>query len=285
MVKLLPMSILIGKAYQYIQEINLCLKVGANLGSRFGLVAATLQFHAANALGNGHSSQILPKRYHVRLGHNLTDLWMRTYSGDLFVFHEVFLSRCYCIPETWLDKVSIIVALGANIGLTTLFFTQYFPIARYVCVEPNTSNVDILKKNVSHLNDSVSVVEGAVSDCSGEFSFDDSGQGWEGHLSSDNHSGKLVRCYSMEEIMLNYDLSRIDILKVDIEGAEKKLFSNNNEWIKKLKMIIAKIHEIYSNQDFEEDLLNYGFKVFPPTPEYGNRMLVALSPDLAEAVR
>ena len=45
-------------------------------------------------------------------------------------------------------------------------------------------------------------------------------------------------------LMRNYDLSQIDVLKMDIERAKKQLFLKNYEqWLPKVKMIIIELHE------------------------------------------
>jgi hypothetical protein len=48
---------------------------------------------------------------------------------------------------------------------------------------------------------------------------------------------------TIDKIMKNYSLSKIDILKVDIEGAEKEVFSDTLSWIEKVDSIIIELHE------------------------------------------
>ena len=38
-------------------------------------------------------------------------------------------------------------------------------------------------------------------------------------------------------------LDTIDVLKVDIEGAEKEVFSGEREWLAKVKVVILELHE------------------------------------------
>jgi FkbM family methyltransferase len=272
------------KLRQYSREVHLCFKLGADLESRLALTAATLQFHLRNGLGiTKHGAGASPRRYRIRLGHRSVDLYLRSSSGDLFIFHEVFLGRRYWIPEAWRRHVTNIVDLGAHIGLVTLFFTQIFPAARYVCVEPNSANAEILRRNLSWLGDRAHIIEGAISDTSNEAYFDDSSWSWGGHLSPDRRSGRLVRCYTMEEIMSMCGLSTIDILKVHIEGAEKQLFGARSEWLGRTKIVVvSELHGTYSMQNFEDDIAAVGLRVLPPTSEFGNGIIFALSPDTLE---
>ena len=190
----------------------------------------------------------------------------------------MFLGQFYWIPPILLrDEVNSVVDLGAHIGLTTLYFAQYFPMARFVCVEPNPANVEILKRNILWLGERVRVIEGAISNHSGEENFDDSGWSWGGHLSGSKQLGRMVRCYTMEEIIETSGLDKIDILKVDIEGAEQQLFGSENKWLRKIRMIIIELHGTYSMEQFDKDMTSMGFKILPPNSDYGNRMIIAIS--------
>lgn len=63
---------------------------------------------------------------------------------------------------------------------------------------------------------------------------------------SENLPGKTchtVPAMTIDKIMKNYSLSKIDILKVDIEGAEKEVFSDTLSWIEKVDSIIIELHE------------------------------------------
>ncbi|WP_017653948.1 FkbM family methyltransferase [Fortiea contorta] len=281
--KLLQEKFFVQKLEHYFQELGLCFQMGANLHSSLRLAIATLQFHINNALNITPSlEQLAPESYQVQIGSYCTDLWLRTYAGDLFVLYEIFLDGCYHIPKSWLQEATCIVDLGANVGITSLFFTTYFPQAKYVLVEPSTSNFSVLKRNVSWLEqcNQAQVIEGAVSNFSGELKFCNSPWSWGGYLDNNSSEETIVRSYTMTEIMQLSGLNTIDILKVDIEGAEKQLFSEQNEWLKNVKLIIAELHDGYSIEQFQKDLEPMNFTVVPPNPQYGNLMICALSPEI-----
>ena len=45
-------------------------------------------------------------------------------------------------------------------------------------------------------------------------------------------------------LLLAHPDNKIDILKIDIEGAEKEVFSDNIDgWLKKTKLVIIELHE------------------------------------------
>ena len=282
-VRLLSLKTIVSKASQYSRELGLCFKIGCDLKSRVALAADTLLFHIANGLGVKQvSAGEKAKCRRIRLRDRAIYLWVRTYGGDVFVFHEVFLSEVYRIPASWCREVDSVVDLGANVGFTTLYFAQYFPRANYVCVEPDPNNAAILRRNVSWLGGQARVIEGAVSDQSGYASFDASGQSWGGQLHRNQPSGVSVRCYTMNELFASCGLSTIDVLKVDIEGAEEHLFGSQNEWLSKVKLIIVELHGHYTMERFQRHVHSMGFKVLPPSRDH-NHMIFALSSDTFRA--
>jgi hypothetical protein len=46
--------------------------------------------------------------------------------------------------------------------------------------------------------------------------------------------------------MAQFNLNHIDILKLDIEGAEKEIFENGNlEWLDKTDVLTIELHDMY----------------------------------------
>lgn len=274
------------KVSRYVSELRLCFQAGADLRSRLSLASDTILFHLDNALSPKRRRRTAQsKRRHLILGAQRIDLMLRTYSGDLFVFHEVFLDGCYHVPATWGRDVRNVVDLGANVGLTTLYLSRAFQQARFICVEPDPNNAAILRHNVSCLGERVQVLEGAISDRAGEALFDSSEHSWGGKLiEQGQESTRTVRCFTMDEIVADCDLDTIDILKVDIEGAEEQLFRGSAEWLGRVKVIIVELHGSYSIERFRQDVQGHGFKVLPPGKEYGNQMIFAVRSDLFEVL-
>jgi FkbM family methyltransferase len=255
------------------------VRLGASWPDRLRLAGATLEFHASNFARPGRPSAApTPDRYRVQLGGRVTDLWLRRRSGDFFVLHEVFTSAVYQFPRKWLGDPATVVDLGANVGLTTLFFAQFFPEARYICVEPNPANAAILRRNVAWLGARAQVIEAAVSDRSGQVSFDDTLPSYDGHIASGIglQAFPLVRACTLDEIVASCGLARIDLLKIDIEGAERDVFARSPDCLSQVGVIIIELHRGYALADFEKDVAPLGFTVIPPGSAHGNAMLMML---------
>ena len=52
-----------------------------------------------------------------------------------------------------------------------------------------------------------------------------------------------IGAVSIGDIINEFVLEEISILKIDIEGSEEQVFLNEPEWIKKVKIIFCEIHE------------------------------------------
>ena len=53
----------------------------------------------------------------------------------------------------------------------------------------------------------------------------------------------VVEGMTVDKFMADYRLSRIDILKVDIEGAEREVFNDTSAWIGRVNSVIIELHE------------------------------------------
>jgi FkbM family methyltransferase len=270
---------------QYFSEIRTCARMAETPSAACGLIARTERFHLRNFLKRGTSAPgIAPERHRVLLSGERRDLWLRPGTGDIFVFHEIFTNRCYSIPQSILSSAQTIVDLGANIGLTTLFLSELFPAARFICVEPNPRNADVLRRNVAWLGDRVSVVQSAIADYCGQISFNDSEWTWGGHIAPDRPVSRTVPCSTVEEILKSHRLDSIDLLKVDIEGAEDLVFSSRPEWLVKVRCIVIELHGGYSLTRFREDVGARGLNVLPEGSAAGNVMHFAVAAGVAAGV-
>jgi hypothetical protein len=73
-------------------------------------------------------------------------IWVRPRSSDWAVVMKVLSNREYSF-ETDNDFPAFIVDAGANIGMATLYFAWKYPAARIAAIEPEASNLEILRRN------------------------------------------------------------------------------------------------------------------------------------------
>lgn len=177
-------------------------------------------------------------------------LSMRIDDSDIRVFKQIFVDNEY--DSLNLPKVvDTIVDLGANIGLSALFFMKKYPDARIIAVEPDAINFEIMKRNLEDYSSQVTLLNAAIWPSDGEVSLvehDESNEGlgaW-GYRTETLTEGAegSVSAISIPTLMKQSSINYIDILKVDIEGAEYELFEKGYEsWLDKVGLIIIETHD------------------------------------------
>ncbi|QNK78754.1 FkbM family methyltransferase [Winogradskyella sp. PAMC22761] len=196
-------------------------------------------------------------------------------SSDIFVLHQILVQKEYkSAVDLWNSKFSNlnieslnILDLGANIGLTTLFFKEHFPKSQIVSVEPDKKNFQSLKFNLidytncHKLNTGVWSVRAKLEilkDFRDELD-------WAIRLGVTDKEN-AIEAITIQDIVEKFNLSTIDILKMDIEGAEKEIFTlreSNLGFLKMTKCIAIEIHDEFNCRDEINAILNdYGFEIF-----------------------
>lgn len=177
-----------------------------------------------------------------------TPINLRTGTSDIPLFYEIFWKNEYDFNLPF-EPVSVIDA-GANIGLAALFFVNKYPNTKIISIEPEKSNFDFMLTNVNDYPNIISLRKG-LSNLSGQkIEVYDSEKGKWGFTtglvdeSSDRSEERVVLTINIDDIMTQYGFSYLDIVKVDIEGAEKDLFESNYEnWLPKTRCLVIELHD------------------------------------------
>lgn len=176
-----------------------------------------------------------------------------------YVFREVFIEECYAgcpiSPSTILD-------CGSNIGMSILYFKSCWPGVKITGVEASPSTFVFLKENVGTL-ENVTVINRAVSDKRGTIPFFTvPGSG----LSSINPLRAMGNEVAVETIPLSDFINGpLDLLKIDIEGAEIAAFKEL-EASGKLSMVRQMFIEYHHHLPGED----HAFSSFLSLLERGN---------------
>jgi FkbM family methyltransferase len=159
-------------------------------------------------------------------------------------------------PRTILD-------LGANIGFGSLFLSALFPGAAIVAVEPDPRNVQALKRNLQLNGLSVTTLEAAAGSREGTMLLRFGDDPLCSSLETTNMhalpNSVPVSVVTVPEILRRMGWPRLDLLKVDIEGAEEDLFANDAGWLADVRAIVMEIHPNTTPARIGELLRRYGF--------------------------
>jgi FkbM family methyltransferase len=177
---------------------------------------------------------------------------LRLNTSDVPTFLQVFTRQEYAIEFP--EAPVYVMDLGANIGLAAAWFVGRFPGARIVCVEPDRDNYGMLVDNTRDYPD-VLALHAAVWPEPGRLEVvrakpDGTPLGAWGvqtrALAGPGAGGEAdhVPALTIPEIMRRAGFPRIDLLKVDIEGAELELFSRGAEdWLPSVRYLVVETHD------------------------------------------
>ena len=167
---------------------------------------------------------------------------------------EIFDEEIYSVDL----KVSkpVILDIGAYIGLSVFYFKSRFPLSTVIAVEPNPTAFDILRENIeiNNLAD-VILINKAVWKTTGKkgFFIDGTERGWNSTAGFYNGmwtGRQKTREIAVDTVTLN-DLvgdRGIDLMKVDIEGAETAVLTSSEKALKQVQNIIVEFHSLNKRQ-------------------------------------
>ncbi|MWC29507.1 FkbM family methyltransferase [Paenibacillus sp. MMS18-CY102] len=120
---------------------------------------------------------------------------------------------------------SVCLDIGANIGAISLGMSTYAPQGRIFAFEPSAVNFNYLSHNVQQNGiRTVEPVQLGVYDRNTklQFSYIDFGGGWS-HITTEHAERGIqetVQCVRIDDWAKKRGLSRVDLIKLDVEGAE-----------------------------------------------------------------
>lgn len=166
-------------------------------------------------------------------------------SSDIVIFEQVFIYEEYRIPIPSHIKPQLIIDGGAHVGYASIYFANQFPEAKIFAIEPSQANRKVLKENVS-CYPQVTIIPAAIwNEKISLESTRSNTKGGAGFRVSEAKSttSELIDSITIEDILQLANTAKINILKLDVEGSEKEIFSNSDNWINKVDMIIIELHE------------------------------------------
>lgn len=192
-------------------------------------------------------------------------VWLRrnTSDGDLF---RVLIEEQEYNYFTFLNEPQLIIDAGANIGLSTVHFALKYPNAIIYAIEPEQNNYELLKLNTRGYSNIIPI-HAALMAHEGMGKIIDVGQGdlaYQISLNVDQNS-EHVECLTILGLYKKYNIEKVDLFKMDIEGAEKDIFEENEDWIYPIRMLIIELHDrIHAGCNKSvfkriEDIFEYGW--------------------------
>jgi FkbM family methyltransferase len=178
--------------------------------------------------------------------------WTITYDNAralIGMYNEIIFQEHYKFNTE--SKQPIIIDCGSNIGISVLYFDRLVKNARIIAVEADPMIADILRKNLSMNSVRAEVIEKAIWKTSGEqLSFGSKGSD-EGSLYSKENT-IFVESIRLKDLMNEYE--HIDLLKIDIEGAEVEVLKDAEDSLSRVHKLFVEYHS-YPDKQQELDVL------------------------------
>lgn len=179
--------------------------------------------------------------------------------GFFWQYHEIYYREYYRFDTTTTTSINIIDC-GANIGLSTFWFAKHYPGANIYSFEADTEIFEKIKKNLAPITSpNVHILNQAVYVKNEKISFLSDGK--DGGMIVESTGNKSVEAIDFSNYLDSF--TNIDMLKIDIEGAERILIPHIAKHFPKIKNIFIEYHQRENETPFLADILqqleNAGF--------------------------
>ena len=168
-------------------------------------------------------------------------------AADLAALDEVLAGGAYELPD--LGDVEVVVDLGSHIGASIAYFRERYPEARIVGLEPDPATFAKLEANVAAL-DGVTVQRRAVAAADGESVFYAAPYTLASSLVAERAGSRpvTVPTVTLDHLIEEHGLERIDLLKLDVEGSEHDALAGA-DGLARVRAIVGELHPRLTDPD------------------------------------
>jgi FkbM family methyltransferase len=184
------------------------------------------------------------RQVNIKFNNKIFRITLRDYSSDVGILEEIFLQEIYVVPMNYNFAEGVIMDIGGNIGLSSLYLHAMFPEANIYTFEPFEDNFRILEKNVCFPGSKIRPYKLAVSDNSNDkfCEFSDNNFNF-GGIGIKPYGSVIVKCVTLSAFCNTHDINRINIMKIDCEGSEYGiLYGLDKSMFDRIDIIVGEFH-------------------------------------------
>jgi FkbM family methyltransferase len=171
---------------------------------------------------------------------------------DYKVINETWEENVYRIHDGDFNESKIFVDVGANIGSVSLFVDNFNKNRKddnkikVFAIEPEPNNLALLKENVvNNFAEQVTIINNAIWHEEKIVSISNKG-GNSNILNLQNEEKSMVSAITIEKLFFLYNIEEVDVMKIDIEGAEFDLIVNTpSEILSKIKKLVLEFDKSF----------------------------------------
>ncbi len=153
------------------------------------------------------------------------------------MYRRIFEQQIYCFRTN--SPTPYIIDAGANIGLSVLYFKKFYPTSHIFAFEPDDEIFSILRRNVQKSGyKNIECVCRALSSKETSLGFMSEGS-FAGRIARNNdRQDKVVQTLRLR----NYLDRRVDLLKLNIEGAETEVLEDCSDLLGSVDNLVVEYH-------------------------------------------
>ena len=183
------------------------------------------------------------------------------------ILKELYIDRVY---DSFLvgKKDLIIIDLGANIGLWSMYAAEY---AKHIyAFEPSEKTKEVLTKNLAPIEKMVTVCPYAISNKNEQKKFFTNPSNTTANtlLGGSGDHCETVNCLTLDTAFEKYKIEHVDFMKIDIEGSEFDVLGGSGfeKVAPKIDCILGEMHSWvgrnYNQLKFALELNGFAVKFF-----------------------
>lgn len=224
--------------------------IGWGVPDRIFLAGAFVYYSLLRAAGLNYAARPL-RRVHVAIHGRRAALYIKGLL-DLYVMDGVIAKEEYSFDMA--PEPEVIFDLGANTGLTAVYFKTRYPDAKLFAFEPDPNSKEIVEHNAAAFGSGVVFLPVAVTGEPQEsVEFYVSREHWSSSMQRKHDTDRLVRvpATTLDRAMAEHGVSHIDLLKFDVEGVEYDIFAHFRQ-LHRVRAVVGEVHMDLAHKTYEE---------------------------------
>lgn len=218
--------------------------ISGKLQALEALRTQALHFRNYRAVFRAYRDKVAPPPLELRNGFVL---YHGPADNPWSLWREIFVDEAYTGDGFYTPRAGhTVLDVGANIGFFAVYLLGLERAVSVHAFEPSTANRERLAKNIAAngLDTAVVVHALAILDRAGTATLYTAKDAGSRSLFAGDDAGETVVCVSLDEAVERSKSKRVDLLKLDVEGAEIEILeSGSRETWRRIHRVALEVHE------------------------------------------
>jgi FkbM family methyltransferase len=185
---------------------------------------------------------------------------VRPGTADAIEVGHTVVRQCYG-QHALSGAARLIIDAGANIGDSTCWFLSRYPDAHVIALEPDSANFELLTRNTRPYGDRVTCLKAGLWTSDAPLKVHDGGSTIAMFVQEAGDLPADCSGLSPQTLLSRFAPEMVDIFKIDIEGAETRLFcSGTRDWLPRCRLVFVDVHSADAERAVRVAADEHGFR-------------------------